>query len=120
MIVAGFGCRPDAGEEALHAALASAFPDSMPDALATLASRRSSLQPLARHLGLPLILLDPEQIAEIATPTRSSASLAAYHTGSVAEATALIAAGPFARLIASRVISPDRQATCAIAEGSPA
>lgn len=49
--------------------------------------------------------------------TRSAASQATYGTGSVAEAAALAAAGPGARLLSARLISPDRLATCAIAIG---
>ena len=49
--------------------------------------------------------------------TQSEASFRRYGTGSVAEATALLAAGKGARLIAPRVVSSDGMATCAIAEG---
>ncbi|ENO84722.1 hypothetical protein C666_16775, partial [Thauera linaloolentis 47Lol = DSM 12138] len=42
---------------------------------------------------------------------------AARGCGSVAEAAALAAAGQGARLLAIRHISPDRSATCAIAQG---
>ncbi|HRO16470.1 MAG TPA: hypothetical protein PLL33_15800, partial [Paracoccus sp. (in: a-proteobacteria)] len=41
---------------------------------------------------------------------------AAHGTGSVAEAVALAAAGPGARITTRRVVSPDRSATCAIAQ----
>jgi len=42
---------------------------------------------------------------------------ARYGARSVAEAAALAAAGPGARLVGTRVISDDRLATAAIAEG---
>lgn len=115
MIVAGFGCRSGAGEEALRAVLGGH--GAGVTALATLAHKEALLAPLASALDLPLILIDPRAIAEVDTPTRSRASLAAYGTGSVAEAIALTAAGPGAQLIASRIISPDGQATCALAQG---
>ena len=115
MIVAGFGCRSGAGEESLRAALGEH--GAGVTALATLAHKEMLLVPLARALGLPLILIDPCAIEGMDTPTRSSASLASYGTGSVAEAVALTAAGPGARLIAKRITSPDGQATCALAQG---
>jgi cobalt-precorrin 5A hydrolase len=79
-----------------------------------LSRKAAHLAPLARKLDLPLIPV--EAIAGIPTPTQSAASLAAHGTGSVAEAAALAAAGPDARLIARRIVSPDRLATCALAE----
>jgi len=42
---------------------------------------------------------------------------AKFGVGSVAEAVALVAAGRNARLVATRVVSQDRTATAAIAEG---
>ena len=115
MIVAGFGCRGGAEEKSLRAVLA-AHGETV-SALATLAHKEAMLTPLAHDLGLPLILIDPIAVAGVETPTQSAASLAAYGTGSVAEAVALIAAGPGARLAAHRIISPDGQATCALAQG---
>ena len=118
MIVAGFGCRAGADAASLRAALDAA---GLPaDALATLTSKAPQLAPLAQALCLPLIAIDPAQVTQMPTLTRSPASLAAYGTGSVAEAVALAAAGPGARLITARVISPDRRATCALATGAPA
>ncbi|WP_449468830.1 cobalamin biosynthesis protein [Sphingobium chungangianum] len=115
MIVAGFGCRSGAGEDALRAALDAH--GAGVTALATLAHKEALLAPLARALNLPLILIDPCAIEGADTPTRSAASLTAYGTGSVAEAVALMAAGPGARLITTRIISSDGQATCALAQG---
>ena len=118
MIVAGFGCRDSVGADALRAALDLATRDGpMPTALATLSLKASLIAPIAVALDLPLLLIDPTQIDGVATPTSSSASLAAYRTGSVAEAVALIAAGARSRLIIPRVISPLGGATCALAQG---
>jgi cobalt-precorrin 5A hydrolase len=50
--------------------------------------------------------------------TQSEKSKSMYGTGSLSEAVALIAAGPKARLLAARAISPDTMATCAIAESA--
>lgn len=119
MIVAGFGFRAGAGLPSLRAALALAQPGLPPVThLATAADKAAALAPLARALGLPLIGLAPGRLAGVPTPTRSAASRAARGTGSVAEAAALVAAGPGARLIAGRFISADRMATCAIAQGT--
>lgn len=87
---------------------ALAAPDDKAPALAT----------LAELLGLPLIAVSQEALRAAPTQTQSAASLGARATGSVAEAAALAAAGPSARLITSRHISPDRMASCAIAQGT--
>ena len=68
-------------------------------------------------MGVPLVALPAAALAGIRTQTFSSFSLAAHGTGSVAEASALIAAGEGARLLGPRQISPDRMATCALAQG---
>ncbi len=115
MIVAGFGCRSEADDAVMRAALAGH--GRTVSALATLTHKARLLEPLADALALPLILIDPTAIRGVATPTQSAASLTAYGTGSVAEAVALTAAGRGARLIAARIISADGQATCALAEG---
>lgn len=113
MIVAGFGFRTDATTASLEAALRATGAHPV-TALATLSSKAAQLAPLAQRLNLPLIAIDA--LTGIATPTQSPASLAAHGTGSVAEAAALAAAGLNARLIAPRILSPDRLATCALAE----
>lgn len=120
MIVAGFGYRTGAGRSSLRAALALAQAEH--PAVAALAApddKAAGLAPLAEAMGLPVIALPAAALHAVATPTRSAASLAARGTGSVAEACALAAAGPGARLIARRHVSPDRMATCAIARGFP-
>ncbi|WP_010546353.1 cobalamin biosynthesis protein [Sphingomonas elodea] len=113
MIVAGFGYRSGATLESLRAALALAQQGVPP--VTHVASLPDKL-PLLAGFGLPM--LPTATLAGIPTPTRSAASLAARGTGSVAEAAALAAAGPGARLLVPRIVSPDRMATCAIAQGS--
>nr|MCH9832816.1 cobalamin biosynthesis protein [Alphaproteobacteria bacterium] len=66
---------------------------------------------------LPLIVISSNLAQAQLTLTHSSISLTKKSTGSVAEATALAAAGANARLTAPRSISTDRMATCAIAIG---
>lgn len=119
MIVAGFGCRASTTTESLAAALAAAAEGRSVDRLAAPADRIALLAPLARARGLPLVAVADDALSAIVTPTRSPVSLAARGTGSVAEAVALHAAGPNARLLTSRRISPDRRATCALAQGTP-
>lgn len=117
MIVAGFGFRSKAGTASLRAAYDRARGELQPQALATLDAKAEGLRALARTLDLPVIAVPAEASKAIETPTRSAASLAAHGTGSVAEASALAAAGGGARLLVGRVTSPDGCATCALAEG---
>jgi len=118
VIVAGFGFRVGTGLASLRAALALAQ-QGQPAVthLATVRDKVEALMPLAEALGLPLRVVLPGELSVVATLTRSSASLVARATGSVAEASALSAAGAGARLLGPRHVSPDRMATCAIAAG---
>lgn len=117
MIVAGFGYRTGASAGSLLAALdlASAGHPRV-TALAAPADKVGLLAHLADALGVVVIAVSPTDLRATTTPTQSRASLAARGAGSVAEAAALAAAGAGARLIARRHISPDRMASCAIAE----
>ncbi|WP_454798104.1 cobalamin biosynthesis protein [Novosphingobium lindaniclasticum] len=118
MIVAGFGFRAGANLVSLERALAGACAGLPPiAALAAPCDKAPQLKALADRLGLPLLAIDAERLRAASTITRSAASLAARGTGSVAEAAALAACGPAARLLAPRHVSSDRMATCAIAEG---
>lgn len=115
MNVAGMGFRAAATLADLRAALALAEARGGPaDALATVPAKAAApvLVGLAAERRLPVIAVP---VAGIATPTQSPHSLAAHATGSVAEASALAAAGPGARLVATRVIAPSGRATCALA-----
>jgi cobalt-precorrin 5A hydrolase len=116
VIVAGFGYRSGADAAALRAALALAAEGRSVDALAAPHDKAALLESLG--LGLPVIAIDPAALVATETLTRSPASLAARGTGSVAEASALAAAGPGARLLGARQLSPDRMASCAIAQGA--
>ena len=116
MIVAGFGFRTGADVAALRTALDAAQHGCAP--VTTLAAPHDKLalvSDLAETLGLPVIAVAPDALQIPTTPTQSIASLEARQTGSVAEASALAAAGPGAQLLATRHISPDLMATCAIA-----
>ncbi len=115
MIVAGFGFSSRADLDSLRSALA-ATGAARPALLATAGGKDThpALAALAAELGLPVRGVD---VAGVATETRAPRSLDAHGTGSVAEAAALVAAGPGARLIAARQVSGDRLATCALAIG---
>jgi cobalt-precorrin 5A hydrolase len=116
MIVAGFGFRSGATLAALKDALTRAGgPDGVTH-LATLAAKSEGLAPLARALALPLISVEPEALRVQETLTRSNRVMTRFDTGSVAEAAALAAAGPGARLRGPRAVSADGTATAAIAE----
>ena len=114
MRVAGFGFRKSASLASLQAALALA--GGKVDALATVEDKVSGLTALAQDMGLPLIAVTRAALA--AQPRAGSSKVQdLYQTGSVAESSALAAAGPGATLVASRVTSPDGMAVAAIAEG---
>ncbi|MCI4592074.1 cobalamin biosynthesis protein [Sphingobium sp. BYY-5] len=120
MIVAGFGFRAGATTASLRAALEQARTGGQPVThLATLEDKAQGLVELASLLALPLVLVAPARVIGFPTLTQSLAAKAARGTGSVAEACALAAAGiDDARLLGPRSISPDRMATCAIAQGT--
>lgn len=118
MIVAGLGFRRRANISALRDALAQAQQGQPAvTALAVPHDKVDQVIGLAESMGIPLMAVDPQALLGISTLTQSSASLAARGTGSVAEACALAAAGPDARLLGPRHISIDRMASCAIAQG---
>lgn len=117
MIVAGFGFRKETSLEALQDALARAGGAEGVTHLATLAAKAPALAGLGAALGLPVVALAPAELVGQAVLTRSDRVAALYGTGSVAEAAALAAAGPGARLRGARAVSTDGTATAAIAEG---
>lgn len=120
MIVAGFGFRSGASQASLTDALARANAPATPALFATLSRKADDLRAFADARATPLRAIEPDQAERQATLTQSQASAAKTGLGSVAEACALAAAGPGARLLAPRVISDDKMATCAIAIGDPA
>ena len=119
MIVAGLGFRKDAGIGSLRDALARAG-GLHAQALATAADKASApvIQTLAAELALPLHAIPLERLHNQPTLTQSPRVSALYGTGSLAEAAALAAAGPGARLLGPRVTSQDGKATAALAERS--
>jgi cobalt-precorrin 5A hydrolase len=117
MRVAGIGFRKAAGVASLRAALdAAEAAGGAVQMLASLTDKAGAapLRALAAERGLPLRGVDVDGQA---TATQSARVAARFGTGSVAEAAALVAAGPGARLVVARVTAPDGMATAAIAEG---
>lgn len=116
MRVAGLGFRGRASAGSLRDAIARA--GGAPDLLATseLKAAEAVVQDLARDLGLRLVPVPGDSLAAQVTLTRSARVAARFGTGSLAEAAALAAAGPGARLLGPRAVSEDGLATAAIAE----
>ncbi|CDG54817.1 MULTISPECIES: cobalamin biosynthesis protein [Halomonadaceae] len=114
--IAGFGFRREATVGSLGQAL-----DQLVEhygAIDKLAAARSML-PLVEKLGqlrhIEVIAVSDAELTKVTTLTHSTQSMQARGTGSVAEAVALLAAGHNAKLVGSRIISADRQATAALA-----
>lgn len=118
MIVAGFGFREGASEESLESAYARAQGDWEAGIFATADDKVGGLQDFARTQGAVVRAVTERELSAQEPLTLSQASISARGTGSLAEAAALAAAGPGARLLGPRAISEDRQATCALAIGA--
>ncbi|MEH6774853.1 MAG: cobalamin biosynthesis protein [Cereibacter changlensis] len=112
MRVAGIGFNSRATGASIRDALAQA---GGAEALATAETKAAALRGLAP--GLPVRGIAPDDLARQPVLTRSARVAALHGTGSLAEAAALAAAGPGARLLGPRVTSADGRATAAIAEG---
>ena len=119
MKIAGVGFREAAGIDSLRSALLAAGGADGVVALATAAEKAEALPliALAAELHLPICAIAPAALAAVETLTRSERVEARFGTGSLAEAAALAAAGPAARLVGLRAVSADGMATAAIAEG---
>jgi cobalt-precorrin 5A hydrolase len=127
MIVAGVGCRrgalaPDI-EAAIRAALARAgIASDALDVIATIAAKQNEagIEAAAAKLGVTVILVSDMELkaASDRTESRSERVLALTGVPSVAEAAALAAAGPTARLISPRLVIGS--ATCALAASGKA
>ncbi|MBO9479014.1 cobalamin biosynthesis protein [Shimia sp. R11_0] len=122
MNVAGFGFRQSATLDSLRSALAACAVSHDVPALAALATPQDKAETelfkrFAAELALPVIALAPDALQAMETPTQSATVQTLRGTGSVAEASALAAIGINAKLTHKRVVSQDRRATCAIAQG---
>jgi cobalt-precorrin 5A hydrolase len=124
VIVAGIGSRRGVSAAEVVAAVEAALEAHglERNALSLLATARmkkdeAGIIAAGGTIGLPLVLVDDDVLAEMSsrTITRSGASLAAAGTPSVSEAAALAAAGEGARLAGPRTAVG--RVTCAIAIG---
>jgi len=117
MRVAGIGFRGAASVTSLLDAIARAGGGA--DLLATAAAKVEApvARALAAELGVPLRGVPRESLAAEKVLTHSTRVAQRFGTGSVAEAAALAAAGPGARLLGPRAVSGDGLATAAIAVG---
>lgn len=122
MMVAGIGCRTNVTTADVLAAIDMALAAHQRvraelDALAT-GERRSNtpaIHAAARHLALPLRIIDDPALAAVESRllTRSTASLKAAGSPSLSEAAALAAVGISARLLGPRLSTG--HVTCALA-----
>lgn len=87
------------------------------DRLATVTERSRRLSVLAGGRPEAIAAVHPAALRGIATPTQSPRVQALYGTGSVAEASALVAAGRAARIVTPRTTSSCGTVTGAVAEG---
>ncbi|MCE9664391.1 cobalamin biosynthesis protein [Halomonas sp. M5N1S17] len=114
--VAGFGFRRGARLAPLIDALERIEAQyGAVDRLAAAQSMLPLVQALGRVRGIAVIAVADAALPTATTITHSRHSVQARGTGSVAEAVALLAAGPGAVLIGPRLISTDRMATVAVA-----
>jgi cobalt-precorrin 5A hydrolase len=122
MIVAGVGCRKGVLAADIKAAIVAAFAEAGVAAcelrlIATSVAKggEPGVVAAASAIGVPLVLIPPGDLAaaEMRVTTRSERVMALLGVASVAEAAALAAGGPAARLLAPRIaVGP---ATCALA-----
>ncbi|MDW3221727.1 MAG: cobalamin biosynthesis protein [Paracoccaceae bacterium] len=117
MIVAGFGFKKDATLGSLQDAFDRACVAARPDAIATSDDKATTevFRLFSDEIDLPIKAVPADMLTQQNTLTQSLKSLAERGVGSVAEAAALSAAGPGARLMTERHVSADRLATCALA-----
>ena len=124
VIVAGVGCRKAISAAQVESAIDSALLHNglAADQLERIAvpavkGAEAGVVAAAAARGVPLMLITQNALeaADVHTLTRSTRSMDTLNVHSVAEAAALAAAGPNARLLAPRVaVGP---VTCALAEG---
>ena len=114
MRVTGLGFRRGVSAESLRAAIALV---GLGEALATAEDKvhEPGLVRLAQDLGLRVFGVARSDLQAQAVEG-STRVMAEYGTGSVAEAAALAAAGPGARLVHSKRSGPDGRAVAALAE----
>jgi cobalt-precorrin 5A hydrolase len=127
MIVAGVGCRKGARATDIKAAVAAALARAglgaaALDLIATSAAKggEPGIVGAASAIGARLVVVPQDELeaAGMRAETRSARVIALAGVPSVAEAAALAAAGPTARLIVARIVVGP--VTCALAESGTA
>jgi cobalt-precorrin 5A hydrolase len=122
MIIAGVGCRKGTAAAAIEAAIAAALAGSgiTPNSLGLIATAQakaneSGIVDAAVTLGVRLVLVPQTELVDAGARTITHSQRVRRHVGvsSVAEAAALAAGGPTARLLAARIVVGP--ATCALA-----
>ena len=123
VIVAGVGCRKAVSAAQVESAIEAALLHNRRcghelERIAVPAAKgaEAGIVAAAAARGLPLVLIAQSALeaADARTVTRSARSMDTFNVHSVAEAAALAAAGPGARLLAPRVaVGP---VTCALAQ----
>ncbi len=108
-LVAGVGCSSDATAEEISSALSATFAEcglhlSALARVATIGSRADLIAPAIAPV--PVSGFSPEALARIEAPNPSAVVLEAVGTPSVAEAAALLAAGPGAELALPKRVFP--------------
>jgi cobalt-precorrin 5A hydrolase len=126
MIAAGLGFRKAISAAEVEAAIGAALDQSLLESkqLALIAvpatkGAEAGLLAAAAARGVELKLISQKMLEEAnpRTLTHSARSVALMNVNSVAEAAALAAAGPHARLLAPRIAIGS--VTCALAQGEP-
>ncbi|QND75184.1 cobalamin biosynthesis protein [Tardiphaga robiniae] len=127
MIVAGIGCRRGAPSDdivsLIFAALSNfgiAHEDLIAIATETLKAEEQGLANAARFLSVPLVLCPLSDLGRVTDRiiTHSLRVQAIKGVPSIAEASALVAAGHNARLLGARIVANNITCAIAIGEGS--
>jgi cobalt-precorrin 5A hydrolase len=126
MIIAGIGCRRNVAVDSVIAAIdaalmhaARARKDLRAIATSSIKRDETAIFAAAERFGVPLLIVSAAELESASgrTATRSARSLAATGLPSLAEAAALAAGGPQARLIEARIaVGP---VTCALVDVEP-
>jgi cobalt-precorrin 5A hydrolase/precorrin-3B C17-methyltransferase len=113
-LVVGVGASSNAGADAAAALLDTALAGLARQSVAEVATiDRRAGDPVVTSLGLPVRAFTAEALAGVDVPTPSEVVRAAVGTASVAEAAALLAAGPGAELVVPK--RAGKEATVAVA-----
>jgi cobalt-precorrin 5A hydrolase len=116
----GFRAKADAAslQDALSQVLVAAAGLKIDAIVSEVAKARTPIfRDFAQSLGVPGLGVSSADLEQMITPTQSARIQDRFGTGSLAEAAALAAAGPNARLVVERVVSTDGMATAALAKG---